>query len=41
MWDDADAVLDFIYLMSGYPPMWPELGYVDFISFPFSCLLFN
>ena len=39
--DDAGAALDFIYLVSGHPPMRPEQGYVVLISFPFSCLLFN
>ena len=37
--DDAGAALDFIYLVLGHPPMRP--GYVVFVSFPFSCLLFN
>ena len=41
LWDDAGAALDFVYLMLGHPPMWPELGYVVFVSFPFSCLIFN
>ena len=39
--DDASAPLDFIYLVSGHPPMRPEPGHVVFISFPFSYLLFN
>ena len=39
--DDAGAALDFVYLVSGHPPMWPELDHVIFVSFPFSCLLFN
>ena len=39
--DDTGAVLDFIYLVSGHPPMRPELGYIVFVSIPFSCLLFN
>ena len=40
-WDDADAILDFVYPVLGHPPMRPELGYIDFVSFLFSCLLFN
>ena len=39
--DDAGAALDFIYPVPGHPPMWPGLGHVAFVSFPFSCLLFN
>ena len=39
--DDAGAALDFIYPVLGHPLMRPKLGYVVFISFPFSCLLFN
>ena len=41
LWDDAGAILDFIYPVSRHPLMWPEVGYVVFVSFPFSCLLFN
>ena len=41
LWDDVGATLDFIYPVPGHPPMWPEPGYVIFVSFPFSCLLFN
>ena len=33
--------LDFVYPVLGHPPMRPEPGYVVFVSFPFSCLLFN
>ena len=40
-WDDADAVLDFVYPMPGHPPMWPKPGYVVFVSFLSSCLFFN
>ena len=40
-WDDAGAPLDFIFPMLGHPPMRPKPGHVVFISFPFSCLLFN
>ena len=39
--DNAGAPLDFIYLVPGHPPMQPEPGHVAFVSFPFSCLLFN
>ena len=39
--DNAGAALDFIYPVSRHPPMWPEPGYVVFVSFPFPCLLFN
>jgi len=41
LWDDAGATLDFIYPVPGHPPMQSEPGYVIFVSFPFSCLLFN
>ena len=41
LWDDTGATLDFIYPVLGHPPMWPKPGYVVFVSFPFSCLLFN
>ena len=41
LWDDAGDALNFVYLVPGHPPMQPELGYVVFVSFPFSCLLFN
>ena len=39
--DDAGATLDFIYPVPRHPPMRSEPGYVVFVSFPFSCLLFN
>ena len=39
--DDAGAALDFVYPVPGHPPMWSEPGFVVFVSFPFSCLLFN
>ena len=39
--DDVGATLDFIYPVPGHPPMRLEPGYVVFVSFPFSCLLFN
>ena len=38
---DTGATLNFIYLVPGHPPMRPKPGYVVFVSFPFSCLLFN
>ena len=41
LWDDAGAALNFIYLVLGHPPMRLEPGYVVFVSFPFSCILFN
>ena len=41
LWDGAGATLNFIYPVARHPLMWPELGYIVFISFPFSCLLFN
>ena len=37
--DTNGVVLDFVYPMPGHPPMWPEPGFIDFISSPFSCLL--
>ena len=40
-WEDVGAPLDFIFLVPGHPPMRPEPGHVVFVSFPFSCLLFN
>ena len=39
--DDAGATLDFVYPVREHPPMRLELGYVVFVSFPFSCLFFN
>ena len=39
--DDTGATLDFVYPVPGHPPMRPKPGYVVFVSFPFSCLLFN
>ena len=39
--DNAGVVLDFVYLVPGHPPMWPELGFIDFVSSLFSCLLFT
>ena len=39
--DDVGAALNFIYPVSGHPPMCSGPGYVVLVSFPFSCLLFN
>ena len=39
--DDASAILDFVYLVPGHPPMWPEPGYIDFASSLSPCLLFT
>ena len=39
--DDAGATLEFVYPVPGHPPMRSEPGYVVFVSFPSSCLLFN
>ena len=33
--DSAGAPLDFVYLVTGHPPMRPELGYIVLVSFPF------
>ena len=41
LWDDVGAALDFVYLVSGHPPMWLESGYIVFVSSPFPCLSFN
>ena len=41
LWDDEGATLDFVYPVSGHPSMRPEPTYIIFVSFPFSCLLFN
>ena len=39
--DDAGATLDFVYPVPRHPLMRPNPGYVVFVSFLFSCLLFN
>ena len=31
--DNAGVVLDFVYPMLGHPPMRPEPGFFDFVSF--------
>ena len=41
LWDDTGATLHFVYPVPGHPSMWSEPGYIIFVSFPFSCLLFN
>jgi len=38
-WDDAGAVLDFVYPVPGHPPMRPKLGYIVFVCFISLCLL--
>ena len=37
MKDSAGAILDFVYPVPGHPPMRPEPGFVDFVSFFASC----
>ena len=39
--DNAGVVLDFVYPVPGHPPMRPEPGFIDFVSFlpPYSFLL--
>ena len=39
--DDTGALLNFVYPVLGHPPMRSELDHIIFVSFPFSCLLFN
>ena len=33
--DSAGALLDFVYLVPGHPPMRPKPGYIVLVSFPF------
>ena len=40
-WDNIGAVLEFVYPVPGHTPMQPKLGYIIFVSFLSSCLLFN
>lgn len=40
-WDDMDTILDFVYPVSGHLPMRSELGFVQFVSLPLSCLFFS
>ena len=39
--NDADVVLIFVYLLLRHPPIQPEPGYIAFVSFLSSCLLFD
>ena len=39
--DSIGAVLDFMYPVLGHPPMWPEPGFVDFVSFLSPCPSFH
>ena len=38
--DSVGVVLDFVYPVPGHPPMRPEPGFVDFVSFLFPCPFF-
>jgi len=40
-WNYASAVLEFVYPVPGHPPMRSKPGYIAFISFLSSRLLFN
>ena len=39
--DTAGVILDFVYPVSGHPPIRPEPGFIDFISSLSPCLLFT
>ena len=39
--DNAGVVLDFVYPVPRHPPMRPEPGYIAFVCFLSSRLLFN
>ena len=39
--DNVGVPLDFVYPVPGHPLMRPEPGYISFLSFLSSCLLFN
>ena len=39
--DSVGAVLDFVYPVLGHPPMRPEPGFVNFVSFLFPCSFFR
>jgi hypothetical protein len=32
--DSSGAIIDFVYLVPRHPPMWPEFGFVRFVSYP-------
>jgi hypothetical protein len=34
--ESSGAILDFMYLVSRHPPMRPDTGFVEFVSFPLS-----
>ena len=38
--DSAGNVLDHVYLVLGHPPMRPEPGFIDFVSFLSPCFPF-
>ena len=35
--DTAGVILDYVYPVLGHPPMRPELGFIDFVSFLSPC----
>ena len=39
--DNVGVVLDFVYPVPGHPAMWPEPGFIDFVSSLSPCLLFT
>ena len=39
--DSIGAILDFVYLVLGHPPMRPEPGFVEFVSFLSPCPSFH
>ena len=41
MKDSIGAILDFVYLVPGHPPMRPEPGFVEFVSFLSPCFSFH
>jgi hypothetical protein len=36
-WDTAGVILDFVYLVPRHPVMRPDAGFIEFVSFSFSC----